>query len=60
MTDLGSEWHAQYELTMRPSRASRWGFRRGFETLRYLVEQITPEAGMGEIDWGGPAGKEVW
>ena len=30
------------------------------ERLAHLLEQVTPENRHGEIDWGGPVGKEVW
>jgi antitoxin component of MazEF toxin-antitoxin module len=28
--------------------------------LADLLEQVMPDNGHGEIDWGGPVGKEVW
>jgi antitoxin MazE len=29
-------------------------------TLQQLLEKVTPENVHGEIDWGGPVGKEIW
>lgn len=29
-------------------------------TLEDLLEGVTPEKVGGEMDWGGPAGKEMW
>ncbi len=29
-------------------------------TLKQLLGKVTPENIHGEIDWGGPVGKEIW
>jgi antitoxin MazE len=29
-------------------------------TLQELLDKVTPENTHGEIDWGGPVGKELW
>lgn len=33
---------------------------RGKLSLQYLVRQIPKDYKAEELDWGGPAGKEVW
>jgi antitoxin MazE len=43
-------------ITIRPVRER--GHRRW--TLEKLLEGVTPEIVGGEVDWGGPAGKEIW
>lgn len=41
-------------LTIRPVRKRRkW-------TEAELLKGVTPQNSGGEIDWGGPLGKEVW
>jgi antitoxin MazE len=39
-------------ITITPAR-TRW-------TEADLLKGVTPEAVRGEVDWGGPVGKEVW
>jgi len=39
-------------ITIRPLRRKL--------TLESLVKQITPENRHDELDWGRPAGKEIW
>ena len=39
-------------ITIRPLRSKL--------TLESLVKQITPENRHEELDWGPPAGKEIW
>lgn len=43
-------------ITVRPVRGR--GHRRW--TLEKLLEGVTPEMVGGEVDWGGPTGKEIW
>jgi antitoxin MazE len=41
-------------LTIRPLRArKKW-------TEAELLKGVTPEIVGGEVDWGGPVGREVW
>lgn len=41
-------------ITIRPVRQRRkW-------TEAELLKGVTPEAVGGEVDWGGPVGKEAW
>lgn len=47
--EIGSD-----SLTIRPVR------RRKKWTEAELLKGVTPEMVGGEIDWGGPVGKEVW
>ncbi|MFA5516626.1 MAG: AbrB/MazE/SpoVT family DNA-binding domain-containing protein [Desulfuromonadales bacterium] len=42
---------ADHKIVITPERG---------ETLEALCAQITPENMHGEIDWGQPAGEEVW
>ncbi len=41
------------QIVLKPLR--RWKY-----SLRELVSQITPQNRHREMDWGQPAGKEVW
>lgn len=64
----GSEYIGPFDtLNLAASAAVRWHgedsylIRRvGVDELQELVDQITPENRHEEINWGKPAGKEVW
>jgi hypothetical protein len=55
-------WRSRSRLARRGRQApERYGKRSELEEpLADLLDQVTPENRHGELDWGVPAGKEVW
>jgi antitoxin MazE len=58
--DLGLSNDSQVEITSNGKMATLKREEKARVSLDDLVKDITPENIHGAVDWGEPAGKEVW
>jgi antitoxin MazE len=58
--DLGLTSDSQIEITSDGNTATIKREENSRLSLEELVKGITPENIHGEVDWGEPAGNEIW
>jgi antitoxin MazE len=60
LTQLGLAEGSQVEVKIEAGRLIIQPIRRARMTMAELLEGFSPDDRPGELDWGAPAGREVW
>ena len=58
--DAQVEEGAAVDITLEEGRLVIVAARKDFYQLTRLLSQVTPENVHGEVDMGGPTGREIW